>query len=590
MCTDGVQGDIHEVTKGLVESFIKDPNMVILVVIPATDDFGNAEALKLAKQHDPHGTRTLGVVTKSDLVKSDSDIVQRIKMEGKNIQLELGFIALRCRTPSEVKKGISRSEAMEAEQNLFSTHPLLSQLASTQWGLHSLVRQIVNVQADRVENFIPEIKHLLSTRLIDAEAELERLAPACVDDAARSSRMNEMIRRIDLDLHDIISGARHFDDKKLHLPAMWVAMSEQFGSAVHKATPDYLSDEYMEKLKVSLKEVQGVSPPNFMSSPVFRKCIVEVFFANATSSNEADGILLRSSKAMVSQMQAALQEALEAKVDEYITDFPRLNDFVKDRIVILLKKQSKIVISHFEAMFRAELAKPYTFNHYYMDTVNKVRAAVMSHSRVLMGASESGSSGEAVRTGDRVMPSDKWASNHGKNYPQVTMESKGTVIKTRSSSSTPMADVLWDGCYDGCDQAVTSIYNGQSGVFEARLLHSEASGIEGVTDQFIESAAKAFVKGQSNFDQGVKDTQISLFSYNKVLVKTVLDTVPKLIWSELVHTVNVELSGFVKESLSDFETLQRLMAEDHVKAAQRKRQELTVTRFKDSLKILRRIK
>jgi len=133
-----------------------------------------------ATRHPP-----LGVVTKSDLVKSDSDIVQRIKMEGKNIQLELGFIALRCRTPSEVKKGISRSEAMEAEQNLFSTHPLLSQLASTQWGLHSLVRQIVNVQADRVENFIPEIKHLLSTRLIDAEAELERLAPACVDDAAR---------------------------------------------------------------------------------------------------------------------------------------------------------------------------------------------------------------------------------------------------------------------------------------------------------------------------------------------------------------------------------------------------------------------
>ena len=585
MCTDGVQGDIHEVTEGLVESFIKDPNMVILVVIPATDDFGNAEALKLAKQHDPHGTRTLGVVTKSDLVKSDSDIVQRIKMEGKNIQLELGFIALRCRTPSEVKKGISRSEAMEAEQNLFSTHPLLSQLASTQWGLHSLVRQIVNVQADRVENFIPEIKHLLSTRLIDAEAELERLAPACVDDAARSSRMNEIIRRIDLDLHDIISGARHFDDKKLHLPAMWVAMSEQFGSAVRKATPDYLSDEYMKKLKVSLKEVQGVSPPNFMSSPVFRKCIVEVFFANTTSSNEADGILLRSSKAMVSQMQAALQAALEAKVDEYITDFPRLNDFVKDRIVILLKKQSKIVISHFEAMFRAELAKPYTFNHYYMDTVNKVRAAVMSHSRVLMGASESGSSGEAVRTGDRVMPSDKWASNHGKNYPQVTMESKGTVIRTSSSSSTSMADVRWDG-YD----QVTSIYNGQSGFFEARLLHSEASGIEGVTDQFIESAAKAVVKGQNNFDQGVKDTQISLFSYNKVLIKTVLDTVPKLIWSELVHTVNVELSGFVKESLSDFETLQRLMAEDHVKAAQRKRQELTVTRFKDSLKILRRIK
>ena len=32
------------------------------------------------------------------------------------------------------------------------------------------------------------------------------------------------------------------------------------------------------------------------------------------------------------------------------------------------------------------------------------------------------------------------------------------------------------------------------------------------------------------------------------------------------------------------------MAEDHVKASKRKRQELTVSRFKDSLKILRSIK
>ena len=132
MCTDGVQGDIHEVTKNMVESYIKDSNMVILVVIPTTDDFGNAEALKIAKEYDPQGTRTLGVVTKCDLIKADSDIVQRIKMEGKNIHLELGFVALRCRTPGEVQSGITRANAMAAESELFTTHPLLSHLASAQ--------------------------------------------------------------------------------------------------------------------------------------------------------------------------------------------------------------------------------------------------------------------------------------------------------------------------------------------------------------------------------------------------------------------------------------------------------------------------
>lgn len=580
MCTDGVQSDIHEVTKNMVESYIESPNMVILVVIPATEDFGNAEALKLAKQYDPHGTRTLGVITKSDLVKSDSDIVQRIKMEGKNIQLELGFIALRCRTPSEVKQGATRDAAMATEDRLFATHPLLSQLLPAQRGLRMLVRQIVIVQADRVEAYIPEIKQLLSTRLMDAEAELERLAPACANDAARSSRMNDMIRRIDLDLHDIISGARHFDNKTLHLPATWVELSEAFGNTIRSATPDYLSDKYMDKLKVSLKEVQGVSPPNFMSSPVFRKSLAEVFFDKATSTNEVDGILLSAAKTMTSQMQDALQDAIEMKVDEYINDFPRLNDFIKDRILELLKKQSRIVVHHFEALFKAELAKPFTFNHYYMDTLNKVRSAVMLRSRSLMGIA---SEHQAARLGDRVTPSAAWTAQYTNagHHPKITLQSKGTVTKCHNQT----ADVKWDGT-----ALHMNVINGQSGVFTLQLLGTEANAIEGVSEDFIESAAAHFAKGQSNYDQAVKDMQISIFSYSKVVLKCVLDSVPKLVWSELMYTVNVELSGFVKEPLSDLETLEKLMAEDHVKASQRKRQQLTVTRFKDSLKILRSIK
>lgn len=565
MTADG-QADVHEITKGMVESYIKDPNMVILVVIPATDDFGNAEALKLAKKYDPYGLRTLGVVTKSDLIKPDSDIVQRIKMEGKNIQLELGFIALRCRTPGEVKDGITRAEAMASEHRLFEKDELLSQLAPAQWGLRTLVRQIVAVQANRVEAFIPEIKQLLSTRLMEAEAEAERLAPACASDAARSSRMNEMIRRIDLDLHDILTGARHFDDKKLHLPTVWVDLAEEFGQVIHSATPDYLSAEYKEMLKVSLKEVQGVSPQNFMMYPIFRKSLVAAFFKTATSANEVGGILFSAAKTMVSKMQEAMQEALDAKVDEYITEFPRLNEHVKDRIFQLLKTQSRVVVHHLEAILKAELAKPFTFNHYYMDTLNKVRNGVMSRSRSLMMV---GSRDQALRVGDRVTPS-KGNASKGK-------DSKGTVVKC-NPDSTAEVDIFWD---DGTAQTVHD-----NGLLQ--LLGAEA--IEGVTGDFIEDAAKIFTKGQSNSDQAVIDMQLSIFSYSKVLLKCILDDVPKLVWSELLYTVNVELSSFVKKELMDPANLAELMAEDPVKASKRKRLELTITRFKESLKIMRAIK
>jgi len=60
-------GEIYDLTSGLVEDYIKKPGIVVLVVLvvmPADSDFQNAAALKLAKKYDPDGHRTLGVVTK----------------------------------------------------------------------------------------------------------------------------------------------------------------------------------------------------------------------------------------------------------------------------------------------------------------------------------------------------------------------------------------------------------------------------------------------------------------------------------------------------------------------------------------------
>jgi dynamin 1-like protein len=50
-----------------VRQYIESEDMVILVVIPATSDVQNAEALKLAKTFDPQGRRTLAVLTKVTL-------------------------------------------------------------------------------------------------------------------------------------------------------------------------------------------------------------------------------------------------------------------------------------------------------------------------------------------------------------------------------------------------------------------------------------------------------------------------------------------------------------------------------------------
>ena len=46
----------------MIMGYIKKENTIILAVVPANVDIATTEALKLAKEVDPDGSRTLGVL------------------------------------------------------------------------------------------------------------------------------------------------------------------------------------------------------------------------------------------------------------------------------------------------------------------------------------------------------------------------------------------------------------------------------------------------------------------------------------------------------------------------------------------------
>lgn len=146
---DGSQ-DIHTETVNLVKQFIENENMVILVVIPAMDDFANAEAIALAKKYDPDGRRTLGVVTKSDNIRAGCGIKAKLRMELGHVQLSLGFIAVVNRTPIEVDEDTPAEEVRARERKFFTTDPEMVGLEKEYWGFDTLVSRIVAIQAERV--------------------------------------------------------------------------------------------------------------------------------------------------------------------------------------------------------------------------------------------------------------------------------------------------------------------------------------------------------------------------------------------------------------------------------------------------------
>ncbi|CED84095.1 dynamin gtpase [Phaffia rhodozyma] len=95
--------ELKEKIAGLCDKYIQEPN-IILAVCAADVDLANSPALKASRDVDPLGLRTIGVVTKMDLIPAEQG-AQILK--GNRYPLHLGYIGVVCKHTS---KGIFGSD------------------------------------------------------------------------------------------------------------------------------------------------------------------------------------------------------------------------------------------------------------------------------------------------------------------------------------------------------------------------------------------------------------------------------------------------------------------------------------------------
>ncbi|KAJ1387029.1 P-loop containing nucleoside triphosphate hydrolase, partial [Sesbania bispinosa] len=84
--------DIEARIRTMIMSYIKIPSCLILAVTPANSDLANSDALQMAQIADPDGNRTIGVITKLDIMDRGTDA--RNLLLGKVIPLRLGYVGV----------------------------------------------------------------------------------------------------------------------------------------------------------------------------------------------------------------------------------------------------------------------------------------------------------------------------------------------------------------------------------------------------------------------------------------------------------------------------------------------------------------
>jgi len=107
--------DIEDLIKAMIVKYIKMKSCIILAVTPANLDLANSDGLNLARTYDPSGERTIGVITKLDLMDRGTDAYKILNNQGE-IPLKLGYVGVVNRSQADINEKKSMREAWKVRR------------------------------------------------------------------------------------------------------------------------------------------------------------------------------------------------------------------------------------------------------------------------------------------------------------------------------------------------------------------------------------------------------------------------------------------------------------------------------------------
>lgn len=178
--------DIEEVTKGMCRYYCEQSRTIILCVCQANVDLSTSDALKMAMGLDPDGKRTIGVLTKVDIMNTGTNAVNILLNE--EIPLRYGYVAVKGRSQKDIDNGMTIAEGLEAERDWFLEHEDYSEMDSPEeyTGTEALVNKLSVIMNKHIKDNLPFIIEEIQNKLDDCDKRLNELGiPLPVGNSAR---------------------------------------------------------------------------------------------------------------------------------------------------------------------------------------------------------------------------------------------------------------------------------------------------------------------------------------------------------------------------------------------------------------------
>jgi len=561
----------------LVQDYLERAGTIILAIIPACNDIETSAAIKYARLHDPDGERTIGVLTKLDLV--DRGVEQKILdvFNNKRIPLKHGYLMVKCRTQEDIDQKIELGEAQRKEEQFFIRSSKFHVVPTDRRGSAALGQFLSRQLVTRIKQTIPQLLTDLRLKITEVDEECRSIG---IDDykqisttaEARTRYLTEklfaLMQSFRNEIHHVEEGAQVNNNP---FYAKRNEFNQQFYHEMHQCKFDH--GNLIREIKTAMIATQGPEP--------------------------SDYILFRVTKTVCLQYIKAIRKPME----KYLTDMLERTNYVILQVInkvfylrpnLLLEiramhenleRQLKSECHReLELILEMEESFVYADNALYKDTLQRTKK---------LHKTESSSSTKIIKTTRQVVrtpvstnASATTVSNKRKNDvlsedlddEDIDQEVNPPIKISRPISSTSRFNVF-GGFWNS---------NSKSGTSEVYPT-SDRNDNRSFQPNHV-SSSLTVAETEINADEETLEYKIRILAMQDIICQRVVLTFPQRVEFQLVRKQfsSIDLQSSILSSRS-LEKLDTLMANDpHI---ERKQNELITKRklYEDTIKDLQNL-
>jgi GTPase SAR1 family protein len=379
-----------KLVQDVVQSYMKEPRSVILAVVSAKNDFANQIVLRLARDADPSGNRTLGVISKPDMLVPGSESEASFVSLAKNqdVEFRLGWHVLKNMDSEKGQWGLSDRNIHEL--NFFS-QGIWQDLPRSLVGVDSLRARLSRLLLGQIAGELPSLIDEINSKMISCREQLKKLGDPRVTLEEQKLYLLHISQAFQSLVKTAVDGTYNepfFGDAKTdngyqkRIRAVIQNLNEQFtekifqrghfrhileaedDSPVSKQQIRLTRDEYILHIEWLLRKTRGRE-----LSGTFNPMIVKDLF------QEQCVLWEDMTRSHIDSIWMAAKDFLQYAA-YYVADEATSKALLKEVVIPALERLRQVLDKGSEDLLKPHRrGHPITYNHYFTETLQKTRTS-----------------------------------------------------------------------------------------------------------------------------------------------------------------------------------------------------------------------